>query len=63
MTSLLKPITYVVRKTRLGLHNSINRRSHPEKYFLQDKTERIEILREGLFSVHYYPIKSTILFH
>jgi polyhydroxyalkanoate synthase len=55
MPSILKPITYVVRKIRMGVHNSIHRRSHPEKYFLQDKTERIEILREGLFSVHYYP--------
>lgn len=55
MPSLLKPITYAVRQTRMGLRNSINRRSNPEKYFLQDKTERIEILREGLFSVHYYP--------
>lgn len=55
MPSLLKPITYAVRQTRMGLRNSINRRSNPEKYFLQDKTERIELLREGLFSVHYYP--------
>jgi polyhydroxyalkanoate synthase len=55
MPSILKPITYVFRQTRMGLNNSINRRSNPEKYFLQDKTERIEILREGLFSVHYYP--------
>lgn len=55
MPSILKPITYVFRKTRMGVHNSINRRSNPESYFLQDKTERIEILREGLFSVHYYP--------
>lgn len=55
MPSLLKPITYAVRQARMGLRNSINRRSNPEKYFLQDKTERIELLREGLFSVHYYP--------
>ena len=55
MPSLLKPITYAVRQTRMGLRNSINRRSNPEEYFLQDKTERIELLREGLFSVHYYP--------
>lgn len=55
MPSLLKPITYAVRQARMGLRNSINRRSNPEKYFLQDKTERVELLREGLFSVHYYP--------
>ncbi|AXI02553.1 alpha/beta fold hydrolase [Aquirhabdus parva] len=55
MPSILKPITYIFRQTRMGLRNSINRRSHPERYWLQDKTERIELLREGLFSVHYYP--------
>jgi hypothetical protein len=55
MPSILKPITYVVRKIRMGVHNSIHRRRNPEKYFLQDKTERVEILSEGLFSVHYYP--------
>jgi polyhydroxyalkanoate synthase subunit PhaC len=55
MPSIFKSVTYVFRQTRMGLRNSINRRSHPEDYFLQDKTERIEILRQGLFSVHYYP--------
>ncbi len=55
MQSLLKPITYIVRQTRMGMRNSINRRRNPEQYFLQDKTERVEILREGLFSLHYYP--------
>ncbi len=58
MPSILKSMTYVFRQTRMGLRNSINRRSHPEHYFLQDKTERIEILRDGLFSVHYYPALS-----
>ncbi len=55
MPSLLKSLTYVFRQARMGLNNSMNRRSHPEHYFLQGKTERIEILREGVFSVHYYP--------
>jgi len=55
MPSLLKSVTYAVRQTRLGARNAINRRKNPEQYHLQDKTTRIELFREGLFSVHYYP--------
>ena len=55
MPSLLKSVTYAVRQTRLGARNAINRRKNPEQYHLQDKTARIELFREGLFSVHYYP--------
>lgn len=49
------PIPRFIRQGQAVLQHSIGRRFSRQQYFLQDKSIRKQILREGLFSVHYYP--------
>lgn len=40
--------------------NAVGRRLYPERYLLQDRSPRTEILREGLFSVKvFHPLQSS----
>lgn len=40
---------------KAALQNSAGRRFSRHRYLLQNKSNRQQLLREGLFSVHYYP--------
>jgi len=55
MAGFFKTVAGVADNVQKGLNNSIQRRLHPERYLLQNKSPRVELLRDGVFSVHYYP--------
>lgn len=49
------PMPGFIRHGQAILQNSVGRRFSRERYLLQNKSIKKQILREGLFSVHYYP--------
>ncbi len=49
--SQFKPLN----QSKAALKNSIGRRLYRHRYMLQNKTIKQQILREGMFSIQYYP--------
>ncbi|MDR9778866.1 hypothetical protein RJJ65_40685, partial [Rhizobium hidalgonense] len=43
-----------IKQSKSAISNSIGRRFFKNRYFLQNKSPRQQLLREGIFSVYYY---------
>lgn len=44
-----------IEYSKAAVKHSVGRRFSRHRYLLQNKSTRQQLLREGLFSVHYYP--------